>query len=594
MKRIDQIQSPLRKQGSHASSGLWTASVFTTALLVSITLAFCQGGNTKDEKAPDGGFVTGGGPGVSGFTHLVFFRPIGDFNPRNAGEFLAPFRSKLVAEGPQTGYFRTKPVEGKLIGSLCTGNPEALEQFINSVPEIEFIRLERLTKESFEAYEKTAQESLPPVPPADGGFVTGGGPGVSGFTHLVFFRPIGDFNPRNAGEFLSPFRSKLVVEGPQTGYFRTKPVEGKLIGSLCTGNPEALEQFINSVPEIEFIRSERLTKESFEAYEKTAQVSLPPADGGYAVPEGGFTHMLVYGPKGDFVPKTPMDYLNISHPHYAEFRVHNGYFRTRVEEGKLMAYHLTTTPVEFRQLIESIPQFEYIKTERLTKEMFEAHEKTQQELLPSPRMSEIEQSEWYGKLTEPQKRYVQWDESQFAYAYDPKNYDVGDDRAAVETRWLEELAKPEPGWVSGSLGRYDEAIIGLAMIKSDQALPPLVKIAAEKVVKDNAHRHYAVKALGMLGDPAAIPELIPLVYHFNMNTRWEAQISLVQLTGQNFGTDTQAWGEWYMENRDKLGENLPMFDAAPVDWTFGSNHSELRRWSDPKVQEESDRRQFGQ
>jgi|GEM_PF-2286844 len=43
MKRIEQIQSPLRKQGSPAGSRLWTASVFSTALLVSIILAFCQG-----------------------------------------------------------------------------------------------------------------------------------------------------------------------------------------------------------------------------------------------------------------------------------------------------------------------------------------------------------------------------------------------------------------------------------------------------------------------------------------------------------------------------------------------------------------------
>jgi len=97
----------------------------------------------------------------------------------------------------------------------------------------------------------------------------------------------------------------------------------------------------------------------------------------------------------------------------------------------------------------------------------------------------------------------------------------------------------------------------------------------------------------MLGDPAAIPELIPLVYHFNMNTRWDAQVSLVRLTGQNFGADAKAWGEWYMANREKLGEDLLAFDATPVDWIFGSSDPELKRWSDPKVQEEYDRQQFG-
>ncbi|MCL2004870.1 MAG: hypothetical protein FWG73_01785 [Planctomycetaceae bacterium] len=62
MRRIEQIQSPLRKHGSHASSQAWTASVFSTALLVSITLAFCQGqpqsrisgGNDGDSRLPAG------------------------------------------------------------------------------------------------------------------------------------------------------------------------------------------------------------------------------------------------------------------------------------------------------------------------------------------------------------------------------------------------------------------------------------------------------------------------------------------------------------------------------------------------------------
>jgi len=78
-----------------------------------------------------------------------------------------------------------------------------------------------------------------------------------------------------------------------------------------------------------------------------------------------------------------------------------------------------------------------------------------------------------------------------------------------------------------------------------------------------------------------------------MNTRWDAQVALVRLTGQNFGTDAQAWGEWYMANRDKLGADLPAFDATRVDWTFGSTNPEMQRWSDPAVQEESDARQFG-
>ena len=204
------------------------------------------------------------------------------------------------------------------------------------------------------------------------------------------------------------------------------------------------------------------------------------------------------------------------------------------------------------------------------------------------------QSDWRKRLTKSQQNYVAWDENQFAYAYDPKNYEVGDKRDEFEAKWVKLLEAAEPGYsLFGKYSSYVEAIFGLATIKSDKAAELLVKIAAERVVKDNGHRHFATKALGMLGDAAAIPEIIPLLYHFNMNTRWEAQIALVRLTGQNFGRDADAWGKWYNDNRATLGRNLPAFDPAPVDWTCGLDNAELKLYSTPEKQAEVDR-QFGE
>ena len=51
--------------------------------------------------------------------------------------------------------------------------------------------------------------------------------------------------------------------------------------------------------------------------------------------------------------------------------------------------------------------------------------------------------------------------------------------------------------------------------------------------------------LGLIGDKAAVPGLIDLVYHPNQNTRFWAQISLVRLTGKNFGRDADAWRRWW-------------------------------------------------
>ncbi|MGL6226959.1 MAG: M56 family metallopeptidase [Thermoguttaceae bacterium] len=330
-------------------------------------------------------------------------------------------------------------------------------------------------------------------------------------------------------------------------------------------------------------------KETVE--EQPAQRSQVP---GVETQAGRMTHLIVFGPAGDFAPKNPMDYLNIVNPKLGEFGVHAGYFRSKPEDGKLIAYNLTSTPEEYKKLIDSVPQMKYIRTEPLTQEMFNKYEKTAQESLPSPHLAEVEKSDWFAKLNEDQKQYVRWEENQFAYANDPANYNVYGARDAFEKRWIATLEKPEsgnPGFEN--LSPYDEAIFGLAILKSDKAAKLLTKIAAEKVVKDNAHRHFATKALGMLGDVSVIPELIPLLYHYNFNARWEAQIALVRLTGQNFGSDADAWGKWYNANRKKLGKDLPPFDPKPVDWSCGSDNKEIQWYCKPEVQKESDNQFFG-
>jgi serine/threonine protein kinase len=201
---------------------------------------------------------------------------------------------------------------------------------------------------------------------------------------------------------------------------------------------------------------------------------------------------------------------------------------------------------------------------------------------------------WQSLLDATQKKYVAWDEKAHVSDYDPKQYEVDGKRDEFEAEWLKLLEGEEPG----NPGRnrphpYDQAIYGLATIKSAKAAPLLVKIATERVVKDNLHRSCATKALGILGDKSTIPALIPLLYHYNFNTRWNAQIALVQLTGQNFGRDAEAWGKWYTENRKQLGGNLPAFTPAPVDWSCGSADKELKDWCDPKVQIEADEKMLG-
>jgi hypothetical protein len=67
--------------------------------------------------------------------------------------------------------------------------------------------------------------------------------------------------------------------------------------------------------------------------------------------------------------------------------------------------------------------------------------------------------------------------------------------------------------------------------------------------------------LGIIGDKASVPEMIHLLYHYNSNTRWWAQISLVRLTGTNFAKDWNAWGKWW---NDQNGQ--PPFKPEIIRW----------------------------
>jgi hypothetical protein len=74
----------------------------------------------------------------------------------------------------------------------------------------------------------------------------------------------------------------------------------------------------------------------------------------------------------------------------------------------------------------------------------------------------------------------------------------------------------------------------------------------------------AVRALGVMGDKLAVPGIIHLLYHNNSYVRWSAQIALVRLTGQNFGSDWRAWGKWVSAQR-----GYPPFNPEPVLWWRG-------------------------
>lgn len=166
---------------------------------------------------------------------------------------------------------------------------------------------------------------------------------------------------------------------------------------------------------------------------------------------------------------------------------------------------------------------------------------------------------WRTKLNDNQRLLVAWTDRQFRGFSDERTL-VGwsaKERSALEARMMDALKGPQTR-------DYFQAINTLGALRSTNALAALRHIAFERVDKNNRDRWMAVRALGNIGDKSVVPEMISLVYHGNVNTRWWAQISLVRLTGQNFGGDWNAWGNWW--NRQG---GQPAYNPEIIRWWTG-------------------------
>ncbi|MHC4477274.1 MAG: HEAT repeat domain-containing protein [Planctomycetota bacterium] len=179
-------------------------------------------------------------------------------------------------------------------------------------------------------------------------------------------------------------------------------------------------------------------------------------------------------------------------------------------------------------------------------------------------------------LNEDQRVYMDWTQKTFGSTLDRSEYaDLSDSaKAELEDKWIKVLEGP---WTR----KYYDAINSLAAIRSRKAVKVLLQIATERREKDNRDRWMATRALGIIADESVVAHLIPLVYHYNQNTRFWAQISLVRLTGVNFGRDWQAWGRWWNEQKRE-----PAFDDEVIVWTTRPDWAE---YADPQKQKEIDR-----
>jgi hypothetical protein len=163
------------------------------------------------------------------------------------------------------------------------------------------------------------------------------------------------------------------------------------------------------------------------------------------------------------------------------------------------------------------------------------------------------------RLNDDQRLVMDWTDRQFRSFFDARTF-VGwseQKRAELETQLIDALKGPQTR-------EYYQAINSLAALRSTNALPALREIAFNREEKDCRDRWMAIRALGILGDKSALPQLVHLVYYGNQNVHWWAQISLVRLTGQNFGSEWKAWGEWWNQQGGR-----PPFNPEIIRWWSG-------------------------
>lgn len=215
-------------------------------------------------------------PDNVGHTHMAIFEPAGDFDPQTPQELLDKLNETLFQrKDVVTGYFRTgQDKDMKLIGRICTNNPGGLKEVIESIPELQLVKIGALTAEVFEKHSGMKMNR------DTSGWHT---PDEAGHTHLFIFAGKGNFKPQTPVALLEMLNKTLFQTKVATGYFRTWPEDGRLIGGICTNDEDGLKSVFEKIPQLELIKVEALNEKLFEEHMEKGQLSLSAA--GKAAPK---------------------------------------------------------------------------------------------------------------------------------------------------------------------------------------------------------------------------------------------------------------------------------------------------------------------
>jgi hypothetical protein len=253
--------------------------------------------------------------------------------------------------------------------------------------------------------------------------------------YLAKFQPADGFNPGTPKEMFDKFNQYChLLSGKDSlgaaSFFRTKKQGDKLIGSFLTTTPDQFKTELEKNPNFKLLSMEKVTPEVFLAHESSRQESL-----GSAQPQTGETYVqqqlrlanagnywakynlwdaysrgkhgvakdpaeaskwlpeLVKGvylakfqPADGFNPGTPKEMFDKfgQYCHLLSGKDSLGgasFFRTKKQGDKLIGSFLTTAPDQFKTELKKNPNLTLISVEKVTPEMFLAHEVSRQESL---------------------------------------------------------------------------------------------------------------------------------------------------------------------------------------------------------------------
>ena len=398
MKHIEQIQSPLRKRGSLASSRTWTAPVFLTAFLLCVTSAFCQERKPiTPEKAMTMGYVEDFFN--NNFRDITSRKTVtwGELEKHDNGSVSIVYRHEATIWGRDVilderrftfdkewnvkSWDRTegfpKPVgnESRERNAVERGVAiEALTQYPVNKKVFEFKDDDISTPEAFYAAFNKVSASK------DRNLIAAKLTEYSADKTNRYSPDDMDFYVNMRDDFVEALRTanilKVCVYDQQAIVIAHLPGESirspydvrwlKNIGGqwLNAGNDrvnseeEAIAKFARNVEKAKDVQAANV---------------VPPADGGFVSPNGNLTHLVVCGPAGDFEPRTYQDYHNLCDEPIRATGANKMYSKMQTVDGKNLMLTLTDDPEKLRKAIETLPQIEYLRTERLSKETFEEH-----------------------------------------------------------------------------------------------------------------------------------------------------------------------------------------------------------------------------